>query len=67
LGYKRQFRFFQPEPDCFVNIPVEMEPEFQILILVPAKPELEIDFCQHSGWNMPEFDREFHEKKERQL
>ena len=51
---KQQFRFFQPEPEYFLTIPVpvETEPEFQIFILVPAKPEPEIDFCRNSAWNM---------------
>ena len=40
-----------------------MEPEFQILIPVPAKPEPEIDFCRNSGLKMPEVDGEFGEKK----
>ena len=62
--YKRQFRFFQPEPEYFLTIPVpvETEPEFQILIPVPAKPEPEIYFCRNSIRNMPEFDRKFCEK-----
>ena len=51
--YKRQFRFFQPEPEYFLTIPVlvEMEPEFQILVPVPEKVELEIDFCRNSSRN----------------
>ena len=67
--YKRQFRFFQPEPEYFLTIPVpfETEPEFQILNPVPAKPEPEMDFCRNSGENMPEFAREFCEKKEENL
>jgi hypothetical protein len=62
--YKRQFRFFQPEPEYFLTIPVpvETETEFQILVPVPAKPEPEIDFCRNSGRNMLEFYRKFCEK-----
>jgi hypothetical protein len=42
-----------------IPVPVETEPKFQILILVPAKPEPEIYFCRNSGRKMPEFDCEF--------
>ena len=63
--YKKQFRFFQPEPKYFLTIPVLVEtlPEFQLLILFPAKPGPEIDFCQNSWQNMPKFDRVFCGKK----
>jgi hypothetical protein len=37
------------------------------LILVPAKPEPEIDFCRNSGQKMPEFNRVFCDKSKDNL
>ena len=38
-----------------ILVPVNLEPEFQIIAPVPAKPEPEIEFHQISGQNVPEF------------